>query len=63
MISVLLRQFKRRAIKPHLDDTMERARLLWVEALKDLPMDEMHKEKLKKHWRNLQADFRIESGK
>ncbi len=52
-----------RAIKPHLDDTIEKARSLWPEALKDLPMDEAHKEKLKAHWRNLQADFQIESGK
>lgn len=49
-----------RAIKPHLDDTMEKARTLWPAALKDLPMDEAHKEKLKAHWRKLQMDFRIE---
>ncbi|MCF6338852.1 MAG: type II toxin-antitoxin system HipA family toxin [Gammaproteobacteria bacterium] len=52
-----------RAIKPHLDDTMEKARSLWPETLKDLPMDEAHKESLKNHWKNLQADFRVESGK
>ncbi len=50
-----------RAIKPHIDDVMEKARSLWPEALNDLPMDEMHKEKLKAHWLKLQADFRIES--
>ncbi len=49
-----------RAIKPHIDDTMEKARTLWPEALKDLPMDEDHKAKLKAHWLKLQADFRIE---
>jgi len=48
-----------RAIKPHIDDTMEKARTLWPEALKDLPMDEAHKDKLKSHWLKLQADFRI----
>ena len=49
-----------RVIKPHIDDTMEKARTLWPEALKNLPMDEEHKEKLKTHWLKLQADFRIE---
>ena len=48
-----------RAIKPHIDDTMEKARSLWPEALKDLPMDEDHKEKLKSHWSKLQSDFKI----
>ena len=48
-----------RAIKPHIDDTMEKARTVWPEALKDLPMDEAHKEKLKAHWLKLQTDFRI----
>jgi serine/threonine-protein kinase HipA len=48
-----------RAIKPHLDDTMEKARSLWPDALKDLPMSEEHKEKLKAHWLNLQVDFKI----
>lgn len=49
-----------RAIKPHIDDTMEKVRSLWPEALKDLPMNEEHKDKLKAHWLKLQADFRIE---
>ena len=48
-----------RAIKPHLADTMERARSLWPDALDNLPMDESHKEKLKLHWQNLKADFQI----
>ncbi len=48
-----------RAIKPHLDDTLDKARALWPVALKDLPMDEEHKEKLRVHWLKLQADFRI----
>jgi len=50
-----------RAIKPHLDDTMEKARLLWPDALKDLPMDDEHKDKLKSHWQKLPVDFRISS--
>ena len=49
-----------RAIKPHIDDTMDKARTLWPEALKNLPMDEMHKNKLKAHWLKLHSDFRIE---
>lgn len=48
-----------RAIKPHLADTLEKARSLWPDALKDLPMNEAHKEKLKAHWLKLQADFKI----
>jgi serine/threonine-protein kinase HipA len=48
-----------RAIKPHLDDSMEKARSLWPEALKDLPMNGEHKQKLKQHWKNLHQDFRI----
>ncbi len=50
-----------RIIKPHIDDTMEKARSLWPEALKDLPMDEEQKEKIKVHWAKLQSDFKIET--
>jgi len=46
-----------RAIKPHIDDTMEKARNLWPEALENLPLDE---DKLIAHWLKLHADFRIE---
>ncbi|MBT5965726.1 MAG: type II toxin-antitoxin system HipA family toxin, partial [Gammaproteobacteria bacterium] len=49
-----------RALKPHIDDTMEKVRTLWPAALKNLPMEEEHKNKLKAHWLKLQADFRIE---
>lgn len=52
-----------RAIKPHLDDTMSKARELWPEALKALPMDEAHKEGLRTHWVKLQDDFKIEATK
>ena len=48
-----------RAIKPHLDDTLVKARKLWPNALAQSPMDEAHKEKLKIHWKSLQKDFRI----
>lgn len=48
-----------RAIKPHLDETMEKARSLWPDAIKDLPMNEGHKQSLVEHWSNLQTDFRI----
>lgn len=50
-----------RVIKPHLDDTMEKARSLWPNALKDLPMDDAHKILLKKHWISLQKDFQIKT--
>ena len=50
-----------RAIKPHLDDVMDKARSLWPDAMKDLPMDKTHQEALKSHWSNLQQDFRIET--
>jgi serine/threonine-protein kinase HipA len=39
---------------------MEKVRTLWPEALKDLPMDEDHKNILKAHWLKLQPDFRID---
>ncbi len=50
-----------RTIKPHIEDVVEKARLLWPNALKDMPMDKMHKNGLKAHWSNLQQDFRIET--
>ncbi len=48
-----------RAIKPHLDDVMKKAQSLWPNALKELPMDEQHKQMLKEHWKNLHKDFQI----
>lgn len=48
-----------RVIKPHLDDVMEKARTHWQDAIAVLPMNEMHKDKLKDHWGNLHEDFRI----
>ena len=49
-----------RTIRPHLLDTMEKARTLWPDALKDLPMNDEHKAGLTEHWHNLHPDFRIE---
>lgn len=50
-----------RAIRPHLLDTLEKARSEWPAALKVLPMDEPHKAGLIEHWQNLHPDFRIET--
>lgn len=49
-----------RAIKPHLLDTLTKARELWPGTLKDLPMAEAHKKELRQHWQNLHPDFRID---
>lgn len=49
------------AVKPHLDDVMDKARSLWPDALNNLPVHETHKEELKRHWSKLQQDFRIEA--
>jgi serine/threonine-protein kinase HipA len=50
-----------RAIKPHLDDTLSKARDLWPEALEALPMNEAHKRGLKAHWGKLHQDFKIDT--
>lgn len=52
-----------RAIKPHLDDTLSKARELWPEALKALPMEDAHKDGLRTHWAKLQEDFKIDTAK
>src|SRR5680860_383843 len=52
-----------RAIKPHLDDTLSKARELWPEALKALPMEDAHKDGLKAHWSKLHDDFKIDTAK
>ncbi|MDT8429710.1 MAG: type II toxin-antitoxin system HipA family toxin [Pseudomonadales bacterium] len=52
-----------RAIKPHLDDTLSKARELWPEALQTLPMNDEHKTGLKAHWRRLHDDFKIDTAK
>lgn len=52
-----------RAIKPHLEDTLSKARELWPEALKTLPMKSDHKKSLKAHWIKLHNDFKINAVK
>jgi serine/threonine-protein kinase HipA len=52
-----------RAIKPHLDDTLNKARELWPQALQSLPMDDAHKAGLRAHWVKLQNDFKIDATK
>ena len=49
-----------RAVLPHLMDTLHKARDLWPDALDDLPMNPQHKSQLRKHWRQLHQDFRID---
>jgi serine/threonine-protein kinase HipA len=42
---------------------MAKAKELWPEALKTLPMDEAHKDGLRAHWAKLQNDFKIDTTK
>lgn len=51
-----------RLIKPHLDDTLDKARALWPQALVELPMYEPHKQALREHWKRLHTDFRLPNG-
>ena len=48
-----------RAIKPHLEDVMDKARAQWHSAIADLPMNEAHKQKLIEHWKKLNQDFKL----
>lgn len=50
-----------RVIKPHLDDTLSKARELWPTMLKQLPMMQNQKMQLKHHWQQLDPEFRIKS--
>lgn len=50
-----------KAIKPQLDDTLNKARSLWPKSLEGLPADHDQKKQLREHWRLLSADFRIET--
>lgn len=52
-----------RAIKPHLNDTLSKARELWAEALKALPMEDANKDALMVHWSKLHDDFKIDTAK
>lgn len=49
-----------KAVKLHLDNTLEKARTLWPQEIKGLPMNEEHKLKLAEHWSRLHSDFRID---
>ena len=49
-----------RAIKPHLDEVMEKARGAWPEYLPNAPMNEEHKAALRAHWQKLHKDFAIQ---
>ncbi len=49
-----------RAIKPQLDDTLEKARTLWKGELENLPMDDSHKKLLKEHLKALDKEFEID---
>ena len=46
-------------VKFQLEDTLEKARTLWFNEIKQLPMNEEHKLKLAEHWGRLHSDFRI----
>jgi serine/threonine-protein kinase HipA len=48
-----------RAIKPHLENTIEKARKLWPEYLAQAPMNPEHKAMLATHWGRLDSDFKI----
>ncbi len=48
-----------RAIKPHVEDVMDKARALWRTELEHLPMNDAHKALLKVHWESLNKDFRL----
>ncbi len=50
-----------RAIKPHLEDSIDKARTLWPRQLTTLPMTAEHRNILIAHWRQLRADFQIRS--
>jgi len=49
-----------RAIEPHLEDTLDKARTLWPRQLTSLPMAPEHKQVLVTHWRQLHEDFKIQ---
>jgi serine/threonine-protein kinase HipA len=48
-----------RAVKPSLEDTLDKARSEWPRQLAALPMADADKEVLRTHWGHLRADFRI----
>lgn len=49
------------AIRTVIDDTVERARAQWPRQLEAMPMAEAHKATLKRHWRSLAPEWRIDT--
>lgn len=47
------------AIKVHLHDAIAAARDTWPVLLKDLPMQDRHKNIIREHWSKLSDDFRL----
>jgi len=47
------------AVKVHITDALNRARDSWPQLLDGLPMQETHKDILRKHWSTLSEDFRF----
>jgi serine/threonine-protein kinase HipA len=48
-----------RAIKPQLEDVIDKARGLWPRRLNELPMADAAKDMLRTHWRSLRSELRI----
>ena len=48
-----------RAIRPHLENTLEKARDLWPQALGSLPAEDLYREHLQAHWSRLRPEFRV----
>ncbi len=48
-----------RAIKPHLDDVIEKARTQWPDYLQAALMNTEHKKALQAHWGRLHSDFSL----
>ncbi len=48
-----------RAIQPHLEDVIEKARAHWPEYLEQSPMNDIHKTGLKAHWAKLADDIKV----
>ena len=49
-----------RAIRPQLNDVMDKARTLWPGELNNLPMAPGHRKRLQEHWRRLHPELRIQ---
>lgn len=47
-------------VKGRINETIEKARSNWPNLLRELPMADSHKEKLKQYWKTLTTDFKID---